>query len=237
MSLKRFYYDDGFKRTFWYVQNRGTKQTVTTGKLGSKGRITIKHFDNSSDARRDTLQKVEKKLNTGFIEYAPDELKYRKRHRFLKKQALVRLRTIEKDYSIKIPNEVRSYWSDQNGGLPEPGFISIPGHPHIDNVAVDAILGLETDPAYNLRWYIEETSPALPKGHLPVAGMPDLFSISLTRNRGAVYFWDFDSLDFEDADEEGNYQLRQDQGFLLAHSFDEFLTRLFRYPNDTSRSG
>ena len=237
MSLKRFYYDDGVKRTFWYVQNRGTLQTVTTGKLGSKGRITIKDFGNSADARKDTRRKIERKLENGFIQYEPDQLMYRKRFRFFKKFALSRLKAIEEDYSIKIPAEVRKYWLNQNGGHPEPGFISIPGHPHIENVSVDTILGLETDPAFNLRWYIEETSPSLPKGHLPVAGMPDLFSVALNRNRGAVYFWDFGSIDMDEVDDEGNYALKHNQGYLLAHSFDEFLTRLARYPDDISQSG
>ena len=58
---------------------------------------------------------------------------------------------------------------NNNGGFPEPGFISIPGHPYIENVEVAGILGLDVDPADNIRWHVEETSPALPKSHFPVA--------------------------------------------------------------------
>ena len=47
----------------------------------------------------------------------------------------------------------------------------------------------------------------------------------------------FGSIDMDEVDDEGNYALKHNQGYLLAHSFDEFLTRLARYPDDISQSG
>lgn len=238
MPARRFYFDDGVKRTFWYIETRGVTQTVLTGKLGSSGRLTTRDFDTPQDARTDTERKADRKCQQGFMEYTPADLTYRRKNRLGPKRLREpRLRAIETDYGLKIPKEFRQYLNAQNGGDPEPGFISIPGHPYIENVAVSTILGVEIDPAYNIRHYIEETSPALPNGHLPIAGMPDLFSVALNRNRGAVYFWDLESLEVEDADEDGNYYLKASQGYLLAHSFDEFLTRLARYPNDKSIPG
>ncbi len=231
-GLQKFYFDDGQTRKFWYIQCSGNAQTVRTGNIGTAGRGTSREFDSPKAAKADTLRKIERKQTAGYVAYAADAVAYRRRNRFQKSLQIKRIKALEADYGIEVPAEVRRYLLQCNGGSPLQGFISIPGHPHIQNVEVDDILGLETDPAYNIRFYLEETSPAIPKGHFPVAAGKDLFTVSINRKKGAVYFWDLESIDVEDADEEGNYQLTHSSGYLLASSFDEFLTRLALYPGD-----
>ena len=78
----------------------------------------------------------------------------------------------------------------------------------------------------SLLYAVEHKLPCLPKGQLPVAGSGDIFSISLTKNPGCIYFWDHEAPYCDDEDEEGNVKFKMSHGTLLAGSFEEFLTRI-----------
>lgn len=232
--LSRFYFDDGKTRKFWFIQVVGSNQTIRTGNIGAAGRETTTTFASPKVAKSDMKAKIEKRVNAGYIAYAPDDVQFRRKNRFVAKTQAARVKQFEEDYSFRIPDEYREFLLQSNGGYPKPGFVSIPGHPHILNVSVESILGLDCQPADNIRAYIEETSPALPKDHFPIVGCGDLFSISMKKNKGAVYYWDINAIDMDDVDENGDYQLKPSEGYLVASSFHEFMTRLAIYPNDTS---
>lgn len=112
--------------------------------------------------------------------------------------------------------------------------MKIPGHPYIDNVSIGYILGLysKTDTC-GLLYAVEKEMPLLPKGHLPIAGDGDIFSIVITQKKhGCVYFWDHEAPSCEDEDEEGNVTFKMHHAVLIAGSFNEFLTRIALYRHD-----
>ena len=57
-------------------------------------------------------------------------------------------------------------------------------------------------------------------GHLPIAYGGDIFTLSVSRNAGCVYFWDHES---DTIDNDARFV--ESDGHPLAGSFEEFLTR------------
>jgi hypothetical protein len=135
---------------------------------------------------------------------------------------------LEKRLGTKLPGEYREFLLTRNGGIPDPYFVQIPGHPYIASVSVGYILGLydKAEPNESLWYAIENTMPSLPKGQLPIAGESDIFSISLTNKPGCIYFWDHEAPNCDDEAEDGNVKFKMRHATLLAGSFNEFLARI-----------
>lgn len=227
MNSARYYFDDGKSRKFWSYRLRGRTLTLCHGRIGSTGREIAKTFSSASAAKAETAKLVAQKVKKGYIEIKPANLTIT-RPKGKRKASETQVAKLEKQLNAKLPGEYRNFLLSQNGGVPEPFFVSIPGHPYIDNVGVGYILGLyaKSKPYESLLYAIEHTLPRLPKGHLPIAGDGDIFSISLTQKAGCIYFWDHEAPDCDDVDEDGNVNFNMSHGMLLAGCFDEFLTRI-----------
>ena len=222
MPTRRFFFDDGSSRKQWQISQRGSKHTVAYGRIGGKLRSTEKSFDSPADARSKTQSLIESKLGAGYTEIETDNLSIKRPAR----QPLATaadIRGLEKRLGVKLPSEYRTFLRTQNGGIPDPAFVAVPGVPHIANVHVGSLYGLYPKDrlGQSLTWAIEHQSPVLPSGHLPIAYGGDIFTLSLNRHFGCVYFWDHETDTF-DNDE----KFVQSDGHLLAGSFDEFLARI-----------
>jgi predicted DNA-binding WGR domain protein len=228
-----YFFDDGKTRKFWSFILRGRKQTRCHGRIGSTGRETTKTFPSASTAEAETVKLVAQKMKKGYIKIEPANLRIT-RPKGKRKATETQVAKLEKQLHAKLPAEYRNFLLTQNGGVPEPFFVRIPGHPYIDNVAVGYILGLyaKSEPYESLLYAVEHKLPRLPKGHLPIAGDSDIFSISLTRKPGCIYFWDHEAPDCEDEDEDGKVEFKMSHAMLLAGSFNEFLTRISIFEND-----
>lgn len=233
MNTGSYFFDDGKSRKFWSYTLRGKKQTISHGRIGSTGRETSKAFPSPSAAAADTAKLVAQKTKKGYIEIAPTNLKIT-RPKGKRKATETQVAKLEKRLNAKLPDEYRNFLLTQNGGLPEPLYVCIPGHPYIDNVEVGYIFGLYTkcEPYESLLYAVDHKLPRLPKGHLPIAAVGDIFSISLTQKPGCVYFWDHEAPGYEDEDEDGNVNFKMAHATLLAGSFNEFLTRISIFEAD-----
>jgi predicted DNA-binding WGR domain protein len=227
MNAARYYFDDGDSRKFWAYALDGKKQRLSHGRIGSPGRETTKSFASASAAEAEAIKRAAQKVKGGYIEIQPANLRIT-RPKGKRKATEAQLARFEKRINARLPGEYRNFLFNQNGGVPEPYFIRIPGHPNIDNVAVGYLLGLyaKSEPYQSLLYAVEHKMPHLPRGQLPIAGDSDLFSISLEKKRGCIYFWDHEAADAKDEDEDGIVHFRMSHGLLLAGSFDEFLTRI-----------
>ena len=227
-AARRYYFDDGSSRKFWSISQQGAKQTIEYGRLGSAGRPLEKKFSTERAAVDDTNKLIAEKVEKGYRLVDPCLLKL-KRAKGRKAATVEQVEKLEKQLGAKLPNDYRQFLLTQNGGMPDSYFINVPGHPNIENVMVGYLRGITNNqhPTESLEYAIEHELPCLPKGHLPIARASDIFSISLKDNPGAIYFWDHESP--EDEDDDGNVIYKKSDGYLLAGSFDEFLTRIALY--------
>lgn len=220
---KRFYFDDGASRKRWKIQLSGKTQIVEFGRLGGALRESKKSFKTPKEAVAATEKQIVAKKREGYIEINPALLTLT-RYKGKKAATTVQLKAFEKRVGSPLPEEYRAFLLTKNGGGPSPGFIQIFGDPSIDNVGVADIFGLfgNAETANSLDWAIQNFSPTLPKGFLPIAGDADLFTLSLRKKDfGAIHFWFHET---EELDDDGNYL--SGAAHLLAGSFDEFLTRI-----------
>lgn len=233
MKTGQYFFDDGNSRKFWSYTQSGKKQTTRHGRIGSEGRETKKTFPSPAAAEADTEKLISQKVKKGYVPIDSSNLKLT-RPKGKRKATESQVNKLEQQLGAELPTDYRQFLLTENGGEPDPFFVKIPGHPYIDNVSVGYIHGLYAkDDSYGLLAAIDQSMPCLPKGHLPIAGDSDLFSISLIKKPGCVYFWDHEAVQCEDEDEEGNYQFKMSHATLLAGSFNEFLTRISRYGMDT----
>jgi len=96
--------------------------------------------------------------------------------------------------------------------------------PGIQNVGVGCLSHLQpSKPSLEeLTSEFHRVQQLLPADHLPIAGDSDFFTLSLNPSTfGAIYWWNHDTVELDD---DGNYL--ESAGYLLASSFDEFLTRI-----------
>jgi hypothetical protein len=95
---------------------------------------------------------------------------------------------------------------------------------------VGEIYGLFDEPnGFSLLWGLEKIQPRLPKGHLPIAGWLDYYSLSLEGDAGCIYLWDEMAAPCKEFDERGKKIFNAAHGVLVAGSFNEFLTRIALY--------
>lgn len=221
-TLRRFYFDDGSSRKRWQVACRGKTQTVGYGRLGSDLRVIEKSFNSPADARESTASLIASKLKAGYIEINPTALAIKRPPR-QRVATSAQIRKFEQSIGAELPTEYRSFLRSQNGGWPNPPFVETPGIPYIANVHVGFIYGLYSSvrPGESLSWGIRVHSAVLPPGHLPIALGSDLFTLSLKKKFGCVYFWNHESDQIDDDE-----RFLESAGYVLAGSFEEFLTRI-----------
>ncbi len=223
MSTRRFFYDDGKSRKRWHVSVQGKSLTVRFGRLTGKLRESKKSFKSPAEAQKNAEQLIAEKLREGYIEIDPSRLEIvrKKGIRPATEQQIVGL---EKQVGSKLSDEYLSFLKTFNGGTPNPDCVQVPGRSDIENVGVGLFFHLRPSKpdSDELTFEVERTKELLPPEHLPIAGSSDLFTLSLApQTFGAVYWWFHES---EELDDEGNFL--ESAGYLLAGSFDEFLTRI-----------
>jgi predicted DNA-binding WGR domain protein len=139
MALRTFLFDDGSSRKYWSVLLAGKTQTVEYARVGSVPNVRTKTFDLTSDAKTATVKPINEKLSFGYIDLHPESVKFKKAPG-VRKADERQVREIEKQLGVKLPKDYVRFLKSTNGGHPDPGFISIPGHPYIDNVSIDTFL-------------------------------------------------------------------------------------------------
>lgn len=222
-GFKRFF-DDGTSRKRWHVRLQGKSQVVQYGRLGGSLRESKKSFKSPTEAAEQTARLIAKKRREGYIEINPARLeivRFKGKRRATEQQ----IKALEKQVGCALPDEYRNFLKNHNGGRPNPDCVQVPGVKGIDNVGVGWLFHLQpSKPAANeLSYQRERTEELFPQGHLPIAGDSDLFTLSLNPRKafGSVYWWFHET---EELDEDGNFL--ESAGYLLAGSFDEFLTRI-----------
>ncbi|MDB2686331.1 SMI1/KNR4 family protein [Mariniblastus sp.] len=223
MTIRRFLLDDGSTRKYWNVSLKGKAQTVEYARVGSASNSKTKTFDSPSDAKAATRKLIGSKLSSGYVELFPESVKF-KPSRGVKGAATTRVRQLEKQIGAKLPSDYVQFLKSSNGCCPDQGYLSIPGHPYIDNVFVNTFYGLHSSvkQGFSIEWAIETQSPVLPKGHLPIARGGDIFTMCLKKAKfGCIYFWDHEC---ESLEENEKYSVKD--GVLLSTDFTELLGRL-----------
>jgi len=222
-ELRRFFFDDGCSRKRWQVRLRGKSQIVQYGRLGGSLRESCKAFKTPTEASARTDKLIATKKRDGYIEINPSRLEIvpRKGKKGATENQIKRLEVL---IGCSLPDEYRNFLKRCNGGRPNPDCVQVPGVEYIDNVGVGSLFHLQpSQPEFDeLSNQFARAETFLPKGHLPIAGSSDLFTLSLRpRSLGSVYWWNHES---DEVDDDGNFL--EAAGYLLAGSFDEFLTRI-----------
>ncbi len=222
-DLHRFYFDDGTSRKRWHVQTRGKSQLVQYGRLGGSLRESKKSFKSPAEAAAQTQKLIAKKEREGYVEINSSRLEIA-RIKGKRNASEQQIQALEKRIGCSLPDEYRNFLKTFNGGTPNPDCVRVPGVAGIDNVGVGTLFYLQpSKPVVNeLSYEFDRAVELLPEGHLPIAGSSDVFTLSLDpKSFGAVYWWFHET---EELDDDGNFL--ESAGYLLAGSFDEFLTRI-----------
>ncbi len=222
-DLHRFYFDDGKSRKRWHVRTEGKTQIVQYGHLGGSLRESKKSFKSPAEAAEQMEKLISRKKREGYIEINPSRLEII-RIKGTRKATESQIQALEKRIGCSLPQEYRDFLKAFNGGTPNPDCVEVPGVAGIDNVGVGTIFFLQpSKPAVNeLSYELDLAAELLPEGHLAIAGSSDLFTLSLRpKTFGSVYWWFHET---NALDDKGNFL--ESEGYMLAGSFDEFLTRI-----------
>lgn len=220
---RRLFFDDGSSRKRWQVLVKGKSQIVQYGRLGGTQRESKKTFKTPGEAAESTDKLIASKKCGGYKEINCSRLEIG-RHKGTKAATEKQIKAFEKQLACSLPDEYRSFLRTHNGGIPNPDCVQVPGVPYIDNVGVGVLFYLQASkPKFNeLTHELKRIGSILPKGHLPIAGSSDVFTLSLKPKLfGCVYWWNHET-DTSENDE----TFVESDGHLLAGSFDEFLTRI-----------
>ncbi|MFN3153051.1 ankyrin repeat domain-containing protein [Bremerella sp.] len=222
-DFRRFFFDDGTSRKRWQVHMKGKTQTVRYGRLSGVLKESRKTFKSPKEAVEQTNKLIGRKTREGYIEINPSQLEIVRR-KGSRKATAQQVAALEKAIGCSLPPEYHRFLTTCNGGHPNPDCVCTPGVRGIDNVGVGNLFHLQkSKPGLDeLTYEITRCETLLPGGHLPIAGSSDLFTLSLKpKTFGCVYWWFHET---DELDEDGNFL--ESAGYLLAGSFDEFLTRI-----------
>ncbi len=220
---RRFYFDDGKSRKRWQISQTGKSVATQFGRLTGALRESKKVTKSLGEAQKLFDQLIAEKLREGYVEVAPERLEII-RNKGVRAANEKQVGELESSLGCKLPTEFRNFLLSVNGGRPNPDCVRVPGLPYIAIVGVGTLFHLQAaKPGMDeITYEVQRTNQLLPKGHLPISGSSDLFTISLSpKTLGAVYWWNHDT---EELDDDGNFL--PSAGHLLASSFDEFLTRI-----------
>ncbi len=190
MTSGNYFFDDGKSRKYWSYTLDGKKQTVRHGRIGTEGREATKTFPSASAAEAATTKLVNRKVSKGYVQVDPSKLKFQRDKKKWKRPATkAEVASLERRLQAKLSDDYKQFLLRQNGGFAPEGRIGIPSDSKGRSESVEEIYGLYDEPkGFTLLWALDNIQPRLPKGHLPIAGWLDFFSISLGRNVGCIYF-------------------------------------------------
>ncbi|MFO0940619.1 MAG: SMI1/KNR4 family protein [Pirellulales bacterium] len=203
-TTRRFFFDDGKSRKRWQITLSGKSVTTQFGRLTGELRESKKVAKSPAEAHKLLEQLVKEKRREGYIEVSSDRLEVIP-NKGVRAANEKQVSEFEKLLGCKLPIEYRNFLMTINGGQPNPDCVRVPGVPYIDNVGVGMLFHLRpSKPGMDeLTYEVQRTKELLPKGHLPIAGSSDLFTISLSpKSLGAVYWWNHES---EELDDDGNF--------------------------------
>ena len=72
--LRKFINQDGLSNKFWIVEVSDKIQTITFGKIGTKGRESVKEFSTEKECISETEKLISQKLRKGYTEIKEDDL-------------------------------------------------------------------------------------------------------------------------------------------------------------------
>jgi hypothetical protein len=139
------------------------------------------------------------------------------------------LQALERRYSIALTEDYAQFLVETNGGQPSLTAFDVPDWPG-KRADVHYLFELGTG-KYGLEYWIEFLRDDLPEGMIPIAVDLGGNFICLELQdpyRGDVYYWDSSP----------DHGLTEDDDtlFLVAESFREFLSKLYRSPHLPSES-
>lgn len=232
-STRRFFFDNGQSRKRWWLTVAGNMLSVQSGRITGKLRFSEKSYSSSEEAKTQADLMILRKRREGYIEVEPSRLEI-VRNKGLRRATSRQIQELEKKVGSELPGEFKNFLVDCNGGRPNPDYVRIPGMAGIESVGVGSLFHLQPSKPQGdeLTFEFDRTREMLPSGHLPIAGSSDMFTLSLTpRTFGAVYWWFHET---ELVDDDGNFL--ESAGYILASSFDEFLTRIATFYDSSENS-
>lgn len=233
ISMRRFFFDDGKSRKAWQIELQGKKQTVQFGRIGTSLRESVKIFATPTEAAEATNKLIVTKTTEGYVEIDARrlELSRPRTHQLAEKKAVL---AFEKSLGLKLPDDFITFLLTTNGGTLSEWYIRTPAVRSIDNVIVSELYGLLPEKnRLSIDAALRRYGPSLPKGHLPVARGNDLFSLCLTgKYTGAVMFWNHETVRSDD-----EKAFAETDGHLIAGSFEEFLTRIASFYDESKAVG
>jgi len=229
---QRFYFDDGKTRRFWYIQCKGAMQMIVQGNIGTDGELSTKKLKSPKEAKATVQKAIDSKVIKGYIEYAPDNVRYFRKARFAMGRIKKELAEFEKVKGFRIPEQYRRHVLAVNGGIfwdsDHHSYVSLPAHPSLDAMEINSILGFATQHPHE-SIASESARTIFPDGHTPCVDGYFTFTIDQV---GTVYMLQMDDVTRQDYGDDGFRHLDRIAAYPVAHCFDEFLTRIARFPND-----
>jgi len=223
MALRKFFFDDGKSRKRWQILTKSQNQVINYGRLWGSLRESRKTYRSPAEAKAASAKLIAKKVRAGYVEIDPSRLEITKVKR-RRSATEAQIKNLEKQIGCKLPREHRDFLKSTNGGQPNPDYVGVPGNKSIESIGVGLLYGLQPGkPTYNeLTFEFKQAKKLLPAYHLPIGGDSDVYTISLhEKTFGSVFWWFHESSELDD---DGNFL--ETAGYLLAGSFDEFLTRI-----------
>jgi predicted DNA-binding WGR domain protein len=229
---RRYYFDDGKTRRFWYIQGQGATQTIVEGELGTDGKSTTKKLKSPQAAKEAVEKAVDEKVAKGNIAYAPEEIRYVKAHNRNIERIQLELVEYEQQQGYRLPHEYRRHVLACNGGglndydKKIAAYVSMPGHPVWKKVEVYCILGFASH--YDHESLIRTSARTVPpSGHFQFARSPvPFFTID---QQGTVYALNMDGINRDDYDDDGYLYLDRFPAWPVAHSLTSFSRELFGF--------
>ena len=133
------------------------------------------------------------------------------------------INSLEKLIGKLLPEDYSAFLIRYNCGYPEPNIFSYLYNGKRYQSDIAGLLGFDNEDEDNIIDYIENYKNRIPSGLLPIAydSSGNLVCISLNPNTfGSIYFWDHEN-EYDDGVTPGYRNV-----YLIAHSFDEFLSGL-----------
>ena len=187
--MRYFLLDNGVSRKYWNVSLNGQSRTITYGRVGCKPTEKIKMLGSKVDARLATEELICKKRAKGFSERFPHSVSFEK----LKTTSGIQIgydpatedqiEQLEREFICKLPADYRAFLQKTNGGFPSVGYIDIPQIGCGATVSVGTFRGLaaNSEAHMSIARAARNWSETLTKGHVPIAGDSDIFSVCVKR--------------------------------------------------------
>lgn len=226
---QRFYFDDGKTRRFWYIRSKGATQTIIQGNLGTIGKTATKKLASPKAAKASVAKAIKTKTKAGYIAYDAEEFQYDRNNRRRIPAIKKAMAEFEKENGYRLDEQFRNHLLSTNGGwfYENVRCVSVPGRPERNKTEVHRVFGFAADQdiTRECSWQIFQP------GHVLFAEGEHKFTIDPAGTIFLLFTEGFDHGIFDD-DRILHYEVLTP--YPIAHCFDEFLTRLVKFPNDTN---